>query len=275
VKYAAIADWAADKEYSVTFMCAQLGVVRQGYYRWLADGPCQRERTDAELTEQIREIHRDLHGHPGVRRVWAELVVRGVQVARKRVWRLMRAAGLRGRFPRAWKKTTTAGRRPIDAPDLIGQDFTAAAPNTRWCGDISYVQTVDGWVYTATVIDLHSRKVVGYAVADHLRTSLIIEALAAALVTRKPPAGVIFHSDRGNTRPRSSRTSARRTALPAPWDGAPPASAMRSPSHSSRPTRRSSSTPARGTTSVRFDSTHSSGSKATTTADGDIQPSTT
>jgi putative transposase len=187
VKYAAIADWAADKEYSVTFMCAQLGVVRQGYYRWLADGPCQRERTDAELTEQIREIHRDLHGHPGVRRVWAELVVRGVRVARKRVWRLMRAAGLRGRFPRAWKKTTTAGRRPIDAPDLIGQDFTAAAPNTRWCGDISYVQTVDGWVYTATVIDLHSRKVVGYAVADHLRTSLIIEALAAALVTRKPP----------------------------------------------------------------------------------------
>ena len=197
MKYAAIADWAADKEYSVTFMCAQLGVVRQGYYRWLADGPCQRERTDAELTEQIREIHRDLHGHPGVRRVWAELVVRGVRVARKRVWRLMRAAGLRGRFPRAWKKTTTAGRRPIDAPDLIGRDFTAAAPNTRWCGDISYVQTVDGWVYTATVIDLHSRKVVGYAVADHLRTSLIIEALAAALVTRKPPAGVIFHSDRG------------------------------------------------------------------------------
>jgi putative transposase len=182
VKYAAIADWAADKEYSVTFMCAQLGVVRQGYYRWLADGPCQRERTDAELTEQIREIHRDLHGHPGVRRVWAELVVRGVRVARKRVWRLMRAAGLRGRFPRAWKKTTTAGRRPIDAPDLIGQDFTAAAPNTRWCGDISYVQTVDGWVYTATVIDLHSRKVVGYAVADHLRTSLIIEALAAASI---------------------------------------------------------------------------------------------
>ena len=119
MKYAAIADWAADKEYSVTFMCAQLGLARQGYYRWLADGPCQRERTDAELTEQIREIHRDLHGHPGVRRVWAELVVRGVRVARKRVWRLMRAAGLRGRFPRAWKKTTTAGRRPIDAPDLI------------------------------------------------------------------------------------------------------------------------------------------------------------
>ncbi len=132
-----------------------------------------------------------------MRRVWAELVVRGFRVARKRVWRLMRAAGLQGRHPRAWKKTTVAGERPIDAPDLIGQDFTAQAANTRWCGDITYVRTVDGWAYTATVIDLHSRKVVGYAVADHLRTSLITEALTAALVTRTPPAGVIFHSDRG------------------------------------------------------------------------------
>ena len=123
--------------------------------------------------------------------------MRGVRIAAKRVWRLMRAAGLRGRHPRAWKKTTTAGQRPVDAPDLIGQDFTAAAANTRWCGDITYTQTVDGWVYTATVIDLHSRKVVGYAVADHLRTSLIVEALFAALFTRKPPKGVIFHSDRG------------------------------------------------------------------------------
>src|SRR5690242_2833043 len=124
-------------------MCAQLGVVRQGYYRWLADGPCERERTDAELTEQIREIHTQLHGHPGVRRVWAELVVRGVRVARKRVWRLMRAAGLRGRHPRAWTKTTIAGQRPVDAPDLIGQDFAADAPNTYWCGDITYVRTVE------------------------------------------------------------------------------------------------------------------------------------
>jgi putative transposase len=174
VKYAAIADWATDKLYPVTFMCAQLGVCRQGYYRWVAQGASQRERTDAELTETIREIHTQLHGHPGVRRVWAELVVRGIRTAHKRVWRLMRAAGLQGRHPRAWRKTTVAGRRPIDAPDLIGQDFTADAPDQRWCGDITYTQTVDGWVYTATVIDLHSRKVVGYAVADHLRTSLVV-----------------------------------------------------------------------------------------------------
>lgn len=197
MKYKAIANWAGEKEFPVTFMCAQLGVVRQGYYRWLATGESERERTDAELTETIRDIQTELRGDPGVRRVWAELVVRGFRVARKRVWRLMKAAGLRGRHPRAWKKTTVAGQRPVDAPDLIGQDFTADQPNTRWCGDITYVRTVEGWVYTATVIDLHSRKVVGYAVADHLRTSLIIEALAAALLTRKPSAGVIFHSDRG------------------------------------------------------------------------------
>jgi transposase InsO family protein len=197
VKYAAIADWAEEKEYTVTFMCAQLGVCRQGYYRWRAHGPCQRERTDAELTEIIHKIHKELSGDPGVRRVWAELVVLGHRLSPKRVWRLMKAAGLQGRHPKAWKKTTTAGARAVDAPDLIGQDFTAEQPDTRWCGDITYIKTVDGWVYTATVIDLHSRKIVGYAVADHMRTSLIIEALTAALVTRKPPKGVIFHSDRG------------------------------------------------------------------------------
>jgi putative transposase len=197
VKYTAIADWADQGEYSVTFMCTALGVCRQGYYRWRTQGSCQRERTDAELTEIIREIHAELSGNPGVRRVHAELVVQGHRVPTKRVWRLMKAAGLQGRHPRAWKKTTTAGERPVDAPDLIGQDFTAEQPNTRWCGDITYIKTVDGWVYTATVIDLHSRKIVGYAVADHMRTSLITEALAAALVTRRPSRGVIFHSDRG------------------------------------------------------------------------------
>jgi transposase InsO family protein len=90
------------------------------------------------LTEAIRGIHTELDGNPGVRRIWAELVVRGWRVARKRVWRLMRAAGLRGRRPRAWKRTTIAGQRPIDAPYLLGQDLTAEAPNTRWCGDITY-----------------------------------------------------------------------------------------------------------------------------------------
>jgi putative transposase len=178
-------------------MCDQLGVVRQGYYRWLSAGGSDRERADEQLTKLIEQIHSDLHGHPGVRRIWAELASRGIRISPKRVWRLMKAAGLKGRHPKAWKQTTVAGQEPVSAPDLIGQDFTASAANLRWCGDITYIKTVDGWVYTATVIDLHSRKVVGYAVADHMRTSLIIEALANALATRRPGAGVIFHSDQG------------------------------------------------------------------------------
>ena len=268
--YAAIADWAAEKQYSITFMCAQLGLARSGYYRWLTEGPCQRQRTDEELTEAIQGIHTELDGNPGVRRIWAELVVRGWRVARKRVWRLMRAAGLRGRHPRAWKKTTTAGQRPIDAPDLLGQDFTAEAPNTRWCGDITYVRTVDGWVYTATVIDLYSRKVVGYAVADHLRTSLIIEALTAALVTRRPPTGVIFHSDRGcNTPLVNSLLSAPSMASDDPWAAGRHVMIMRSRNRSSQPTRRNSSTPAPGTISSRFGNKPSSGSRAIIIADDD------
>jgi hypothetical protein len=121
VKYAAIAGWAESDELSITFMCGQLSVSRSGYYRWLASGPSERERTDAELSEQIGVIHAQLEGNPGVRRVWAELVVASWRVSRKRVWRLMRAAGLRVRHPRAVKRTTVAGARPIDAPDLIGQ----------------------------------------------------------------------------------------------------------------------------------------------------------
>jgi putative transposase len=274
VKYAAIADWAPEKEYSVAFMCDQLGVARQGYYRWRSVGPCERERTDAELTEQILAIHTELDGHPGVRRVWAELTARGARVSPKRIGRLMRGAGLRGRHPRAWKKTTIAGQRPLDAPDLIGQDFTAPAPETRWCGEITYVRTVEGWVYTATVIELHSRTVVGYALADHLRTSLIIEALTAALLTRKPPKGVIFHPDSANTPRTNSPASAPSMAYAAPWDDAPPATTTPSPNHSSPPTKRNSSTPDPGTTSPTSGNTHSSGSKATTAA-GDTPPSTT
>ena len=270
MKYAAIADWAADKLYPVTFMCAQLGLARQGYYPWLTQGPCQRERSDGELTEQIRTIYHQLDGNPGVRRVWAELAVQGVRVARKRVWRLMRAAGLQGRHPKPWKRTTIAGQRPIDAADLIGLDFTAEQPNTRWCGDITYVQTVDGWAYTATVIDLHSRTIVGHGVADHIRTNLIIEAFNIALCTQRPSTGVIFHqrSRLLNTPLASLPNSARSTASSDPWADAPSVTTTPSQNRSSRPTRKSSSTPVPGTMSTRFGKTHSSGSKATTIVTG-------
>lgn len=195
--FAAIADWAVSKEYPVEFMCDQLEVSVSGYYAWRNRPASVRTKTDASLTSLITAIFERLKGNPGVRRVHAELAAMGRRVARKRVWRLMQAAGLQGRHPRAWKKTTVRGERPVPAPDLIGRDFTAQRRDQRWCGDITYVKTWQGWVYLATVIDLYSRRVVGWVVADHMRTDLVTDALRMALAQRRPESAVIFHSDRG------------------------------------------------------------------------------
>ncbi len=197
MRFAAIAGWADSDAYPVSFMCAQLGVSRSGYYAWRAAEPSQREKDDCALIAVMRQVHKLARGNPGVRRLRAGLAALGHVVSHKRVHRLMQAAGLRGRHPRAWKRTTIGGDRPVPAPDLIGRDFTAAHPGTRWCGDVTYIRTWDGWAYMATVIDLHSRAVVGWAVAAHMRTSLVTAALDMALAARNPAAGVIFHSDRG------------------------------------------------------------------------------
>ena len=197
MKFAAIADWADSDNYPVTFMCRELGVSTSGYYDWRNAEPSQRAKTDAELIAIMGKLHAEARGNPGVRRMRAELAAVGHRLGLKRVWRLMRAAGLRGRHPRAWKRTTIGRDRPVSAPDLIGRQFSAEAPNRKWCGDVTYVKTWDGWAYLATVIDLHSRRVVGWAIADHMRTSLITDALDMALTVRAPAAGVIFHSDRG------------------------------------------------------------------------------
>lgn len=197
MKFAAIASWAAAGQFPVSFMCEQLGVSRSGYYAWLGAEPCARQVADEWLVALIRTIHRQGRGNPGVRRVHASLAALGHRLGPKRVWRLMRAAGLQGRHPRAWRRTTIGGRAPVSAPDLVERQFHAEEPNQKWCGDISYVRTWQGWAYLATVIDLHSRAVVGYALDDHMRTSLVTDALDMALQSRTPGAGVVFHSDRG------------------------------------------------------------------------------
>ena len=132
-----------------------------------------------------------------MRRTWAHLTAAGWRISPKRVHRLMRAAQLQGRHPKAWKVTTVAGEKPVDAPDLIKRNFTATEPDTAWCGDITYFKTWDGWAYLATVIDLHSRALVGWSLDTHMRTSLVTEALDMALARRRPTAPVIYHSDRG------------------------------------------------------------------------------
>ncbi|AZZ54866.1 hypothetical protein C7V51_02445 [Rathayibacter iranicus] len=178
-------------------MCHELKVSQSGFYAWKKRPVSARALTDESLLAVISDAHTSLNGNPGVRRMWAELAARGWRVGRKRVHRLMRAAGLRGRHPRAWRATTLQGDDHRPAPDLINRDFTAAEPNTRWVGDITYIKTWKGWAYLATVIDLHSRKLVGWSLDTHMRTSLITEALTNAINTRKPSGRVTFHSDRG------------------------------------------------------------------------------
>jgi transposase InsO family protein len=159
VIFAAIADWADSKEYPVTFMCAELGVSRSGYYAWRNAVPSQHDTHDEALIVILRHLHAQARGNPGVRRLRAALAATGHRVGHQRVHRLMRLAGLRGRHPKAWKRTTVHGDKPVNAPDLIGRSFTAAEPNQKWCGDITYVKTWDGWAYVATIArhaQLHS-----------------------------------------------------------------------------------------------------------------------
>jgi putative transposase len=181
----------------VSFMCAWLGVSRSGCYAWRGAGPSQRSRDDSALIAVMKRIYTQARGNPGVRRMRAGLAAVGHLVSHKRVHRLMQAVGLQGRHPKAWKRTTIGGDRPVPAPDLIGRDFTAARPDERWCGDVTYVKTWDGRAYLAAVTGLHSRKVIGWAVAAHMRTSLVTAALDMAIRAGKPPSGVIFHSGRG------------------------------------------------------------------------------
>ena len=178
--------------------CELLEVSRAAYYQQAKAQPSQREMRDDELIELIIEIHDESKGTYGAPRVHAALRKRGVHCGKKRVARLMVKANLIGRCARSWRKTTI--RDPHATPitvDAIGRDFTPGPINTRWCGDITYIPTWEGWLYLATVIDIGSRRVVGWAIADHLRTELVASALEMAYNQRRPGPGVIFHSDQG------------------------------------------------------------------------------
>lgn len=187
---------------NVARACELLKVSRSAYYAHaatVAAGGSARAREDAELLERIEAIHQGSNGTYGAPRIHEELAEEGRRHGRKRVARLMREGGIRGKTPRRWRKTTIPDPDAPARPDLIGRDFgpDPLGLNRRWCGDISYIRTWEGWLYLATVIDIASRRVVGWATADHLRTDLVEEALRNAVATRRPQAGVIFHSDRG------------------------------------------------------------------------------
>ena len=184
--------------HSVKRCCELLEVSRAAYYQRRTGQPCQRQLSDAALTAKIRQIHAESKGTYGSPRVHKELNKRGEPCGRRRVRRLMRAEGLEGRAKKRWRKTTVADPEFERAKDLIQREFGPCQElDARYVGDITYIATWQGWAYLATVIDLASRRVVGWALADHMRTELVTDALAMALATRKPPPGAVFHSDRG------------------------------------------------------------------------------
>lgn len=193
---------AAEKpaERNVVRTCALLTVSRSAYYAWSTPGLSPSKTAEAALRARIQHIHKESRGTYGAPRVHQRLRHEGVRTGRKRVARLMTEDGLHGRQKRRFKKTTIADRGAAPAVDLLGRAFSpeGLALNQAWVGDITYIRTWQGWAYLATVIDLASRRVVGFATADHMRTALVEEALVMALSTRRPAAGLIFHSDRGS-----------------------------------------------------------------------------
>jgi transposase InsO family protein len=185
--------------HSVKRACELLKVSRTAFYARRTGTPGPRAVRDAELAAQITDVHTRSRGTYGAPRVHAALKRAGAGCGRRRVARLMRAAGLQGRHRRRRHLTTVPDPRAALRPDLIGRDFRPdpTGLDARWCGDITYIATDEGWLYLATVIDIASRRVVGWATADHLRTDLVADALAAACRQRRPTGPVIFHSDRG------------------------------------------------------------------------------
>jgi len=181
----------------VTTLCRVLGVSPSGYYAWEERPPSVRAQADQVLLAEIRTIHERSRGTYGAPRIHAELHAQGVRCGRKRVARLMRAANLVGAQRRRYRGTTRRDRQAMAAPDLVGRDFAASAPDQLWVADITYVPTGEGWLYLATVLDAWSRRIVGWAMADTLRTDLVVEALNMAVWNRRPATGVVHHSDRG------------------------------------------------------------------------------
>jgi putative transposase len=183
--------------HSIVMLCRVLGVSTSGYYAWRTHTPSARAREDAVLTEQIKTIYAQSRQTYGAPRVHAELVAQGVGCGRQRVARLMRAAQIVGCHRRRHPTTTVREPAAPVAPDRVERQFVAVAPNVLWSADITYVPTWAGFLYLAVVLDVFSRRIIGWAMADHLRTELVLSAVDMALWNRRPAPGVIHHSDHG------------------------------------------------------------------------------
>ena len=186
-------------EYPVRLMAGVLDVSPAGFYAWTKRSPCERAIADERLMVNIRISHQQSQGRYGAPRVHRHLRSEGTRVGKKRVARLMRGAGLRARRPRRWTKTTDSTHTYPIAPNLLARQFDVhgVRVNRVWVSDITYIPTREGWLYLAAVLDLDSRRCVGWAMRDTLAAELAVSALRMAILGRRPPAGLIHHSDRG------------------------------------------------------------------------------
>jgi len=178
-------------------MCRVLRVSASGYYAWRSCSPSLRHSQDTALLAEIRRVHersRQTYGSP---RIHAELRAQGTLCNHKRIERLMRQHHIRARQVRRFRRTTDSLPSLPVAPNRLNQEFHATSPNQVWTADITYLDTAEGWLYLATVLDLYSRRIVGWAMAEHMETSLVRDALQMALTQRQPVAGLLHHSDRG------------------------------------------------------------------------------
>ena len=188
---------AEKADFPVRFMCARLGVSPSGFYDFTGRPPSRREVSDRELTQRIVQIWESSRGTYGSPRIFAELCFEGHRISRKRVARLMRVARIQGVHVRRRYRTTRRAAGIAPAPDLVARRFSVEQADRIWAADITYVRTGEGFLHLAAVMDLHSRKVVGWAMAPHLRTELVVDALEMAISRRRPRPGLVHHSDQG------------------------------------------------------------------------------
>ena len=195
-KFQFVTDHAS--QYPVAVLCRVLGVSRSGYYGWRTRAECRRTSANRVLEVQIRAAHalsRDTYGSP---RIHAELRAQGIRCSEKRVARVMRRAGIRAKQRRRVKCTTDSRHSLPIAANLLQRDFAATAANTKWAGDITYIDTREGWLYLAVVMDLYSRRIVGWAMQPTLARELVLDALEMALGQRQRTTTLVHHSDRGS-----------------------------------------------------------------------------
>ena len=185
-------------EHPVSLLCEVLGVARSGYYRWRDAAPRPRQREDAVLAQRIAAAHAASRGTYGAPRLVEDLRAAGTRTSKRRCARLMKALGLRGRKKHRRTPRTTDSRHPCPvAPNLRAERPAPTGPNQCWLTDITYLETAEGWLYLAAILDLWSRRIVGWACGPTLHTCLVLAALQDALARRRPAAGLLHHSDRG------------------------------------------------------------------------------